>query len=439
MFLFFLILVSIIVTIIDAVTLLLWFITLLGQKSWPKKFWFIALSSLIAVHFLSPLIPEGYYTTVNSSCYFIILFGLACYFMRHLPKRIIALFSLLAHLIVYWPKNLYTTLFPSPSILLTNILALSTLSILSLCLVLAFRKYHLRWYSTDYLSKHQTFTMVLLCTTLGIRVLNDMIGYWFINHVFIGAIWLDIFILMLICSLICVPIICNQFWRLKLDLRNHEVTIKEINNYAQALEQTNITHHYFQHDYKNILASLECAIVARNFDDVENIYYTLIQPTKSLLKRATIQNLHFIDSASLKGLLVLKHHQATQKRINFTIEITEHINFKRFNNILDIYRPLAILMDNAIEAATASKDKTVHVIFIEYEQHIAIQVKNTYLTAPDLMRMHQSGFSTKTDHQGFGLAILQQFIEKYPFMELSSELHATPKTFQQNFTIQKNL
>jgi Signal transduction histidine kinase regulating citrate/malate metabolism len=98
-------------------------------------------------------------------------------------------------------------------------------------------------------------------------------------------------------------------------------------------------------------------------------------------------------------------------KISFQLELTqEHYHFT--DNILIIVRILGILIDNAIEYVETIDDKVVTCAITQTDDTIEITIDNPIQEDINFKDIFQSGFSTKNDHAGFGLANVRRLISE---------------------------
>src|SRR5699024_12169293 len=104
----------------------------------------------------------------------------------------------------------------------------------------------------------------------------------------------------------------------------------------------------------------------RSSDLIERIYHEVIAPTSKLInnRELDIIKLSHIHMPEVKSLLSVKLIDAQRKKIQVMIDIPKPIE-EIAMSMVDFIRIISILVDNAIEEATHSKDKIVQLAFFE--------------------------------------------------------------------------
>lgn len=107
----------------------------------------------------------------------------------------------------------------------------------------------------------------------------------------------------------------------------------------------------------------------------------------------------------IQGILYLKMSEVKKQGINLevnskTSSIIENINPQDYTALCDI---LGICMDNAIEAALDSKEKSIFISIFEEDYKLNIQIMNTFNSKIDLQKLGLKNYSTKNRKGGIGL------------------------------------
>jgi two-component system sensor histidine kinase AgrC len=216
--------------------------------------------------------------------------------------------------------------------------------------------------------------------------------------------------------------------------------MQNLRYYMKALEQQYDSTQKFKHDYQNILASINIFIIEENWEALKQYYNNeILFASQSIIKdHFLLEALRKIKVAEIRGLISTKILAA--RSISPDIEVT----FEAPDNIDDIFiRPIAlirmlgIILDNAIDELTVlKKGKLATACFMD-KKNLTIVVENTCRTdIPNLQTLKKSGFSTKDDHQGVGLSILDEIQISHPNIMLSTIVENN--TFTQKITISKN-
>ncbi len=118
----------------------------------------------------------------------------------------------------------------------------------------------------------------------------------------------------------------------------------------------------------------------------------------------------------LQGLVFLKKNQAELKKIHFNLEynITKNVEeIFAINQNFRLYETLGILFDNAIEAASETKEKIINVLFSYQKNILKISIFNTFNNDIDLDKIGTKNYSTKNRGSGIGLNYLSRQKNKF--------------------------
>ena len=250
---------------------------------------------------------------------------------------------------------------------------------------------------------------------------------------------ISLIFLIIIVIIAFITIIWLHSQKRTLQLRHEQETNQQLVEYLHNLEYAQTEFRKFKHDYLNVLAGLAGYIEAQDLSGLKNYFYKVINnnhiaQTNDIFNLKSLQNMKIIE---IKGLLALKLGKLHQYRNNFRVEIVNPI--QKLPNSMPIYeynRCLGILIDNAIEALdfhqidVKSKKTHLSIVFYQEKQQLILVVKNSYFKNVNLSQIYQAGFSTKPQHQGLGLANINEILQQYPGSTLDTEI-------TQEFFIQK--
>ena len=111
---------------------------------------------------------------------------------------------------------------------------------------------------------------------------------------------------------------------------------------------------------------------------------------------------------------------AQELGIDVFIDIMEDI--KRIDmDIVDLCRIVGILIDNAIEAALISTNRSLKVALVNKNSSTIIAIINSCPdNTPPIYKLFQKGFSTKGQNRGLGLSNLKELISHYNNISLDT-------------------
>lgn len=242
------------------------------------------------------------------------------------------------------------------------------------------------------------------------------------------------FISLVIVSLVSVQSYINSLKR-SYEVKKKENEVRTMRKYTSELEYQYLEMRKFRHDYQNILTSLEGYLKKKDYDSLENYFFTNIKPTGRQIDHYNfelrdISNLHLDD---IKSILTAKIILAQEKKMNVSVEIKERIDFINIPHV-SLVRILGILLDNAIDALEELSDGFLQVAFINQKNSVLIVIQNTCKSSiPKIFQLKKQGFSTKGDNRGLGLTNLQELVDACP--QCTSETLIVDSTFIQKIVI----
>lgn len=201
---------------------------------------------------------------------------------------------------------------------------------------------------------------------------------------------------------------------------------KELEEYANYLEQSEDNLRAFRHDYRNLLNSLKVSAAEGNvqelLDKLER-YSAENLDSQALLK---YKDTNHIQVKTLKSLIITKLNAIYQADIPYDFECRQTIASIPGNvNELDLVRVIGIAFDNALEESQSLSERNGHpeiqaMLYQETTDSLEFEIRNKVVQGK---RQHTNlatkGFTTKTGHQGLGLANLQDIEQKYSELDIS--------------------
>lgn len=200
--------------------------------------------------------------------------------------------------------------------------------------------------------------------------------------------------------------------RLALKAQEQEI----LRSYTEKLESHYQDMRRFKHDYMNILATMTCYIQENDMEKLKHYFEQHIAPSSRLLVNndAIISKLSNIKVLEVKGLLYTKLVQAMNQNLNISLELTQKITSINMNSsVLSLI--LGIFLDNAIEAAAMTEQRTLHIALVKKDNRIIFHLENSTLplTCP-LGQLCEPGVTTKKDHNGLGLCTAKELLAAMP-------------------------
>lgn len=235
--------------------------------------------------------------------------------------------------------------------------------------------------------------------------------------ILMGLIWLSSEVKFLLVFLLIFLVVAFFRHRQLLSQQQHEISITY--DYTQSLEKANEDFRYFKHDYQNVLASLAFAIQNGNLQEVSCAYETLVSSSLTTLPNQKSLKIHLIGDPNLRSLLLVKHRLATDTGVTFSIDLLTSCDSQIS---LNLYRTIAILLDNAIEAAEKTQEKLVCLTLQPLNNLHVIQITNSIDQPFATNHLTKSGFSSKQGHSGIGLTFVKHYVNHQPDVSLRTTL-----------------
>ena len=216
-----------------------------------------------------------------------------------------------------------------------------------------------------------------------------------------------------------------------------EQELHSLSVYSKQIESLYEELRAFRHDYANILASLKEGIDQNDMKMVRKIYDSVLEDSADFIQnsRFNIGRLANINDDAIKSLLSAKFLEAEANHIEVDLEVKDKIGAPDIP-LLDYIRLLAILCDNAIEAAIESEKPAITIAcFYQYDEHVLIVDNTTKEKIVPVKLIYQKNYSSKGDGRGIGLTTIHQMMRKYP--NLSVQTNSENYHFCQTIRIKK--
>jgi len=227
----------------------------------------------------------------------------------------------------------------------------------------------------------------------------------------------DLIILSITISIIAFGLI-SMFLYLQNRFENmlvRQIEINKLQEYTKNIEVLNNDMRTFKHDFINIMSSLKGYFDSDDLDGVKDFFYKKLMPLSDTIGNSSVKLylLQNINIPELKGLLSSKILKAKVENIDIFVdiaEIIEHVDME----IIDLCRVVGVLLDNAIEAGKLCENPIVKLGVIKKNKSVLFVVINSFIgEPPKIHEIYRSGFSTKGENRGIGLATLKDILSNY--------------------------
>lgn len=191
------------------------------------------------------------------------------------------------------------------------------------------------------------------------------------------------------------------------------------------------------HDNKNHLIAID-NMIPKECADAHDYIANLLNKTQNN-KYYWLTELKFVPSPELKGFMNYKILEMMNEKIDVEINISREIKKSSVKNYSskdkeNLYSIIGIYLDNAREAASESKEKSVSIQMYVEDNNIKLVIANTFKGDIDLEKIEEYGYSSKKGiNRGNGLHIVNEIISRNNLFE--KETGILDNYFYQELTI----
>lgn len=217
------------------------------------------------------------------------------------------------------------------------------------------------------------------------------------------------------------------------EIANYEKLNDEYNilfDYVQTFENWIDDEQMYRHELKNNLSIIRNMTknkkIINKIDEMLN--FTIV------IDDNDIEDLKNIPKGGLKGLIYYKVALAKNKKVKMIIEaspkatsLLKKLEEKKLRKLCIV---LGIYLDNALEAASVAKNKSVTLEIYKSNNNLTFTISNTYKNIIPIKDMKKKGYTTKGKNHGKGLYFVSKVLNKEKWIESS-------QIFLNNYFIQK--
>ncbi len=156
---------------------------------------------------------------------------------------------------------------------------------------------------------------------------------------------------------------------------------------------------------------------------VRHIYDSVLTDSADFIQnnKFNIGRLANIDDDAIKSLLSAKFLEAEANHIEVNLEVKDKIGAPAMP-LLDYIRILAILCDNAIEAALEAGNPAITIAcFYQDDEYVLIVDNTTKEEQVPVELIYQKDYSSKGHGRGIGLTTIHQMMRKYPNLTVETD------------------
>lgn len=200
-----------------------------------------------------------------------------------------------------------------------------------------------------------------------------------------------------------------QYFKNKHNEDEQQNLLKLMNDYEIMLDKDRIN----RHEMLNNLVALK-SFKNKNSVDFEDMLDGIIK-TYEDKKSKIYSNLYKLPSG-IKGIIYYKMNTIKELDINLNLLISKEVEdkFEKLNQKLyfKVCKILGIVLDNAIEATSITKDKILLVDIYLEENNLVLYLENDYINNVDLNTIYDKGVSSKCKNRGYGLYLVKKIINE---------------------------
>ena len=191
------------------------------------------------------------------------------------------------------------------------------------------------------------------------------------------------------------------------------------------------------HDNKNHLIAID-NMIPEEYTEAHDYIANLLNKAQNN-KYYWLTELKFVPSPELKGFMNYKILEMMNEKIDVEINISREIKKSSVKNYSskdkeNLYSIIGIYLDNAREAASESKEKSVSIQMYVEDNNIKLVIANTFKGEIDLEKIEEYGYSSKEGmNRGNGLHIVNEIISRNNLFE--KETGILDNYFYQELTI----
>ena len=213
--------------------------------------------------------------------------------------------------------------------------------------------------------------------------------------------------------------------RNKIELEEKKKKYEQLLVYTRIIEKLTRDMRRFRHDLNNILMTMSGFIDNDDMTGLREYYQREILKNNSVImnQSGVFLNVEMIKCVPLKGLITTAFQKAMKNDIQVSIFIDDYLGETGMQTI-DLCRIMGVFLDNAIEAARKSEEKTISLSIIKNEAgDISISVANSFIKKPNMSRLFKEGYSTKGEGRGTGLSSIAAIKDEYDHVTLNTVIN----------------
>ncbi|WP_438762648.1 GHKL domain-containing protein [Enterococcus sp. AZ194] len=204
-----------------------------------------------------------------------------------------------------------------------------------------------------------------------------------------------------------------------------DAQLTDLSSYVEQVEAMYNELRSFRHDYRNILISLNESVQTQDTTIIKETYEQILNDEGLKLQdeHHSLAKLNLLKTLPVKSVFSSHVIKAWESGIAVNLEIQQTIADENIDT-LDYVRIVAILLDNAIEAALESTQPLMNIVYLKNEETNDVQliIENSIVEKEiNLHRIFEKGYSTKGQKRGLGLNTVQTILKSSHQVSLHTE------------------
>lgn len=198
-------------------------------------------------------------------------------------------------------------------------------------------------------------------------------------------------------------------------IKAQEDMILQMQTHLALLEELQQEVRSFRHDFTNLLAGASRQAMDGDLKGIRDFMQNTGAYFDDKLGNE-IQHLECISNIKiypLQSLITTKIAKMQEEGVAYLLEVPNPV-MESGMRTEDLLRCIGILIDNALEEAVKSEEKSVKIILLKRPGELYTAVSNTWAQKPDLAKMQEKGYSSKGKNRGTGLFSLRRITAEYP-------------------------
>ncbi len=232
-------------------------------------------------------------------------------------------------------------------------------------------------------------------------------------------------------------VILFYLFKQKMDNENmfkkYDDLLTVMKNYESDIEEQRT----INHETKNELLTIRSKLSDEKDKDLCSYVDSIIGDKKSV-KSAKFSKFKYLPSNGLKGFFYYKFIEAEQRKIKVSLNISKQVENSclgdmKTKDFKDLTRIIGVYLDNAIEAASISKNKKLGIEIYVVKDVVQIIISNTYDNVIEKDKVGNERYSTKGKNRGHGLLLVKRILNENN--RITSETKITDNLYIQTIKI----